>query len=730
MKKLLYFLIYLAFTLCFEKTNAQPTYTFAKALSGPGASWGKAIKVDASGNIYTAGAFYGVCDFDPGPGTYTLASTGSGRNFFVSKLDADGNFIWARGGANNADITSLVVDITGNVILTGAFGGVPDFDFGIGTYTLSSNGWQDIFIFKLDGSGNFVWAKQMGSTRTDVGFSVAVDASGNVFTSGFINYTVDFDPGPGTYTLGPNVIDESAVFISKLDAAGNFIWAKKIESRANTIPMSVDGYGNIYLSGYFNNTVDFDLGAGTYNLTPSISDIFVLKLDPSGNFVWVRQMGGPSSDWIYSMAVDKNGNVYTVGHLSNGADFDPGPGTFFLSPTADWLHFISKLDAAGNFVWAKRMGGNYNPTGLSIAIDLYSNVYTTAIFTTTINLNPMNQSVILTPKGEEDIYIHQLDPSGNFLWAGQIGGYAHDQVCSIVIDGCGSIYTTGYFQFTTDFDPGSDIQNLAFDDEVDAFVSKLGQIPLAPTITPFSNTICVGRSITMNASSNWLGAASWNWYTDGCGSTFAGTGSSIVVSPTLATTYFVRAENSCYATECASVTINTIISPEADFETSYSITCQGLATTYFNKSKNADSYSWNFSDESSTENNVGHTFNYNEASVASLIAINNNGCSDTLKVENAIGEFTDYFNIRLPNVFTPNNDGINDEFKIDLSEDIAGCSDITIFDRWGKLLFSSTDQNLNWDGRTSAGTKAVAGVYFYILKINGQKYNGSLTLLD
>ena len=95
------------------------------------------------------------------------------------------------------------MDASGNVYTTGYFQGTVDFDPGAGTFNLTSAGLQDIFISKLDAAGNFVWAKQLGGTLNDVGYSIALDTSGNVYTTGFFRDTVDFDPGAGTFNLTP-----------------------------------------------------------------------------------------------------------------------------------------------------------------------------------------------------------------------------------------------------------------------------------------------------------------------------------------------------------------------------------------------------------------------------------------------------------------------------------------------------------------------------------------------
>ncbi len=187
----------------------------------------------------------------------------------------------------------------------------------------------------------------MGGSDNDEGSSITVDGSGNVYTTGFFQGTADFDPGAGTTSL--TSADSSDIFISKLDASGNFLWAKRMgetyEDRGRSI--EIDGSGNVYTTGFFGGTADFDPGAGTSNLTSAgSSDIFISKLDASGNFLWAKRIGGTDIDWGLFIVVDSSDNVYTTGYFAGTADFDPGAGTTNLSVVGAWDVFISKLSAA------------------------------------------------------------------------------------------------------------------------------------------------------------------------------------------------------------------------------------------------------------------------------------------------------------------------------------------------------------------------------------------------
>ena len=458
------------------------TLQWAKALSGAGSDFGSSVTVDAFGNVYTTGMFEGTADFDPSGGIFNLTSAGN-YDIFISKLDASGNFVWAKamGGIDYDYGLSITTDAAGNVYSTGYFQGTADFDPGVTTFNLFTiPGANEMFISKLDGSGNFVWAKSLGGTNDDVGFSIVLDTVGNIYTTGYFEGTADFDPGVGTFNLV--AVGNSDIFVAKLDAAGNFVWAKAMSGGSNEYGFSInlDAAGNVFTTGYFLGIVDFDPGIGTSTLTAVGTDnVFISKLDAAGNFVWVKGINGPNGERGYSLVTDASGNIYTTGYFYGTTDFDPGSGTFNLtSPNGSSDIFILKLDASGNFVWAKAMGGPNSDRGLSIALDGVGNIYTTGVFDVTADFDPGLGTFYLTSTGFGDIFVSKLDASGNFVWAGSMGGTSgSDEGYSIALDGSGSIYTTGFFWNTADFDPNAPIFNLTSVSSVsDIFVQKINQL--------------------------------------------------------------------------------------------------------------------------------------------------------------------------------------------------------------------------------------------------------------
>jgi hypothetical protein len=477
-------LLCLCCIISFISVKAQPVaFNWAKSMSGGASSDdGRSIAVDTFGNVYTTGAFGGTADFDPGSGTFNLTASGN-DNVFISKLNASGNFVWAKKISSTiySQAKSIQVDASGNLYITGIFMGTADFDPGSGSFNLSSSsGLYDVFILKLNASGNFVWAKNIGGNSQNYAYSVAVNTKGDVYTTGNFSGRSDFNPGAGVFNLTAVGYD---IFILKLDSSGNFTWAKNMGRKSNNYSFNVgssialDKSGNVYATGTFQSIVDFDPGSGTANLVSADSseDVFIAKFDASGNFIWAKNLSGNGSDNGLSIALDVSGNVYTTGNFMDTVDFDPGSGMVKLISAGNYDVFISKLDSAGNFVWARSFGGKSADLANAIALDLSGNIYTTGLFKGQVDFNPGTGTYYMTASGSNGFFISKLDGAGNFRWAQSMGGTSSQYGNAIRVDAAGKVYTTGNFRGTTDFDPGSGTFYLSTTDSSNIFVHKMSQ---------------------------------------------------------------------------------------------------------------------------------------------------------------------------------------------------------------------------------------------------------------
>jgi VCBS repeat-containing protein len=411
------------------KYSPAGALVWARSAGAADLDYGLGIAVAPDGSVYTTGCFTGTVDFDPGANTFNLTSAGS-SDIFVRKLDSGGNLVWARrmGGAHNDGGYTIALAADGSVYTSGWFNGVADFDPGPGVYNLTSVDVSDFFVCKLDGSGNFLWARDIGANHLPYSPDspgsgsnewIALAADGSVYSAGQFRYTVDFDPGPGTFEL--TAAGGSDIFVSKLDPAGNFVWARNMGGGGEaylgndyTGGVAVGPDGSVLVTGDFPGTADFDL-ANSYPDNRDILtsaggyDAFVLKLDSAGNLVWVRNMGGPGTSGTgNAMVVGADGSVYTTGWFMGTADFDPGPGTFDLSSAGNRDIFVSKLNSAGGFVWARSMGGTGGDGGLAIALAPDGSVYTAGGFQATADFDPGSGVFELTSAGGYDVFLLKL----------------------------------------------------------------------------------------------------------------------------------------------------------------------------------------------------------------------------------------------------------------------------------------------------------------------------------
>ncbi|MBN4066017.1 SBBP repeat-containing protein, partial [Candidatus Amoebophilus asiaticus] len=268
----------------------------------------------------------------------------------------------------------------GNVCITGRLVGTADFDPGVGTANLTTEGLEDIFFAKYDSDGNYVWAKGIGSTNNDSGYGIAVDISGNIYITGVFQATADFDPGAGTTNL--TAIGLEDIFFAKYDPNGNYTWSKGIGGTSSGvgIGIAVNSSGNVYITGGFLATADFDPGTDTANLTSAgLCDIFFAKYDTGGNYVWAKGIGSTSYDLGHGIALGGSGNVYITGRFQGTADFDPGIGTANLISAGDYDIFFARYSVNANT--------GINEYKLSSKVLIYPNPFNTSTTLTTNNLN-------------------------------------------------------------------------------------------------------------------------------------------------------------------------------------------------------------------------------------------------------------------------------------------------------------------------------------------------------
>jgi len=315
-----------------------------------------------------------------------------------------------------------------------------------------------------------IWAKQFGDTGDDIGGNISLDSQNNIITSSYFRGTIDFDPGSGTQNLTANV---SNTYILKLSNSGNFIWAKQFSGYSNnTICMLLNSLDNIYISGNYQNQVDFDPGMGIYNLNNS-GGSYLSKLSSLGNFIWAKEIGSGAT-YNNSITLDNYGHIYNTGTYMYTQDFDPSSGTFNLTAQgfAGGDIYVLKLDTFGSFVWAKSIGGYDNDVALSVITKL-SDVYIGGFFNDNVDFDPGSGSSVSFSNGGSDIFILKLDTMGDFSSVKTIGGINDDVCLSLCFDGSNNLYSTGAFQDVCDFNPNLTPYNLSSFGNDDLYIYKI-----------------------------------------------------------------------------------------------------------------------------------------------------------------------------------------------------------------------------------------------------------------
>ena len=344
-------------------------------------------------------------------------------------------FEWAAsgGGTYSGDfIEGIAIDASGNAFVAGCFGTTAQF----GPTILTAVGGCDIFVAKLDGDGNWLWAVRAGGAEYDYAAGIAVDGAGNAYVTGsFLASSVDFGP----YTLAS--AGGTDVFVAKINSDGNWLWAERAGGTWADYGggITVDTAGVAYLTGSFYSSAEI----GNTSLSSSgHDDIFVAKIDASGNWLWaVRGGGSEAGDYGENIGLDSASNAYVIGTIEgSGADF----GSTTLNSAGGTDVLIAKLDSDGNWQWAERAGGAGWDSGHGIAVDWNGNIHVTGSF---YGASAEFGSTILSTAGEDDdAFIGRLDSSGTWMWVKQAGGFYMDGGHKIAIDSSGNSFVTGKFQ--------------------------------------------------------------------------------------------------------------------------------------------------------------------------------------------------------------------------------------------------------------------------------------------
>jgi hypothetical protein len=362
-----------------------------------------AVAIDAAGDVIVGGYFQRPIDLGGG----SLSNTGP----FLVMLDPSGAYEWGKafsGTGGIGGVTFVSADATG-IVAAGWFRGTIDCG---GAQFQNSGSTDEMFVVRLDPSGNHLWSSSFGDgTDTLTLGSMVLDGSGGLLLAGSYGTTATF----GGATLAPAGTAKTADFVVELDAAtGSEVWSVS-EPATSGVMASVDGAGDVFLTGAYETSIAF---GGTTLTSVGGYDIALAKLDPSGNLLWAKSFGSAGDDSVAALTVDSAGAVvlaaFPEGSISFGGSTLPGD-------TAA----LAKLDAGGNHVWSGSFGGT---TILQDLVADGTDILTTGVASGVLTFG---SGQLAASGGSTDLLVMKLDGSGNWIWglrAGGSGGAAGHQI--------------------------------------------------------------------------------------------------------------------------------------------------------------------------------------------------------------------------------------------------------------------------------------------------------------
>ena len=282
----------------------------------------------------------------------------------------------------------------------------------------------------------FIWAKELDAVGEPDITEMVVDASDNVYLTGYFEGQVDFDPSASTALLTASGSDD--IFIAKYDPEGDLLWVYRLGAagRDQATGMVIDGSANLYICGYFEETVDFDPSGTSVNLaSKGFTDGFVAKFNSSGQFQWAQQIGGTSPDAAKAIDNELNGGVYVTGYFQGTVDFDPGTGTNSKSSNGLLDAFVVKFNSSGTYQSAFTFGGTFSEAPTDIAMDCCgSYIFLTGEFNSTnADFDPGSGTYLMSTNGSLDVFLAKFGAQGQFYWAHSFGSTDNDQNAHIAV---------------------------------------------------------------------------------------------------------------------------------------------------------------------------------------------------------------------------------------------------------------------------------------------------------
>jgi hypothetical protein len=614
-------------------------------------------------------------------------------------------------------------------------GTTADVDPNSSIYNVTTRGGTDILLTRLDQSGNLVWAKSFGGTGDDKGKAIVMDKNnGSIYITGSFRNDAFF----GSYHLYATCASCDSKYIAKISAGtGNVIWAKSfIGSTPNNscgYSICLDSIGNVYSTGQFYGTLDFDPNIGVNNLVDigGSGNIYILKLNSNGDFKWAQPCNNSITAIGTGITTDGK-NIYTTGYFQGNIKFGSTPSSSITSAGGDDV-LISNIDTAGNFIWLNRFGGSSNDEGFSIIADKNGNTYITgSFFSNNCDFDPSPSTFTLSSAGNFDIFIAKLNNLGNLKWANKNGQNNSDVGLSITTDNQKNIFVSG---------SNNSIGIILKIDSLgnNIWTRKIGAIINSTVIRDYLNSICSTGSFSGSKDFN-PGTGFYNMIASGTRDIFTvklDTCSSILQSTAykndslcygktylfgtdtlaIAGTYTRTTENYIGCDSLINLILKIIPSPTVSANSTSTIVCSGNQITL--TGSGANTYTW------SAGITNGTAFTPTVTKTYTVVGSFTNGCSNTSQITVSVSPCTNIQNnyeekqiLITPNPFT-------DELILKLENYSDSDYDVAITDILGKTIkkekINGTELVLKLDNLSS-------GIY-YLNIYNHEKIIGNKKII-
>jgi gliding motility-associated-like protein len=343
-----------------------------------------------------------------------------------------GNWLRSIGDNNNEEIKDAILDSNGDLVMAGFFSN--SINTGVGT--LNSSGNTDIIVIKTDDAGDPIWAVKAGGTGVDRANSVAEDAAGNTYITGYFQSSATF--GSINVTGGG-----WEAYAAKIDAAGTFVWVTTFGGTFGDIGhgIDVDASGNVFCVGEYKGTATF--GADILTSQNNSYDVFITKLDNNGNFLWTRDGNADQDDRALEVTTGANGACYVIGQFSENITFDNLHTSTLLN-----AGFIVSYDAAGNELWFDQLWG-----GQILLADIEwgaNQVFVTGDFQDNLLIEDLNNVNNYTAQSQYNIFTARFSENGDLNWLSDNFSSSELHATQLTLDASNSAYITGDFNCTFD----------------------------------------------------------------------------------------------------------------------------------------------------------------------------------------------------------------------------------------------------------------------------------------